>query len=184
MKTRNAQWEKMIVLVLSIFIWHTGRAEFSADLSDATEPLIDGVPEVAVVRLRGLLNRNLSEAEWRATGEKLAEALLATKQPAEALQLLDDARLREISSSKFWRAQALVSLHRPSEALPIYEQIATDEKSPFRTNATFGAAEMLRALNRPDEALQKFAILFRDPVWSVQARLRSAELFQIGRAHV
>ena len=115
MKTPNAQSGKIIFLALSIFIWHTGRAEFSTDLSDATEPLTDGVPEVAVVRLRGLLNRNLSEAEWRATGEKLAEALLATKQPAEALQLLDDARLREVSSSKFWRAQALVSLHRPQE---------------------------------------------------------------------
>ena len=177
MKTPNAQSGKIIFLALSIFVWHTGGAEFSTDLSDATEPLTDGVPEVAVMRLRGLLNRNLSETEWRATGEKLAEALLATKQPTEALQLLDDARLREVSSSKFWRAQALVSLHRPAEALPIYEQIATDGKSPFRTNAIFGAAEMLRALNRPDEALQKFAILFRDPVWSVQARLRSAELF-------
>jgi|HubBroStandDraft_4_1064222.scaffolds.fasta_scaffold04420_4 TolA-binding protein len=177
MKMPTAQLKKIIVLALSIFVWHTGRAEFSTDFSDATEPLTDGVPEVAVVRLRGLLNRNLSEAEWRATGEKLAEALLATKQPGEALQLLDDLRLREVASSKFLRAQALVSLHRPAEALPIYEQVATDEKSPFRTNAIFGAAEMLRALNRPDEALQKFAILFRDPVWSVQARLRSAELF-------
>jgi outer membrane protein assembly factor BamD (BamD/ComL family) len=177
MRTPNTQFGKIIFLALSIFAWHIGRAEFSTDLSNAAEPLTDGVPEVAVVRLRGLLNRNLSETEWRATVEKLAEALLAAEQPTETLQLLDDGRVRELSSSKFWRAQALASLHRPAEALSIYEQIAIDEKSSFHANAIFGAAEMLRALNRPGEALQKLAILFRDPIWSVQARLRSAELF-------
>ncbi|MEY2541294.1 MAG: hypothetical protein QOI22_896 [Verrucomicrobiota bacterium] len=165
------------ILILSILSWQTGRAEFSADVADATRPLLDGVPEVAVVRLRGLLSRNLSETEWRTTAEKLTEALLAASQPGDALSLLDDARLREVAPTKYWRAQALASLRRPAEALLLYEQVAADEHSPFRANAIFGAGEMLRVLNRPDGAAQKFLALSRDPVWSVRARLRATELF-------
>jgi predicted negative regulator of RcsB-dependent stress response len=165
------------ILILSILSWQTGRAEFSADLADATKPLVDGVPEVAVVRLRGLLSRNLTEREWCTTAEKLTEALLAANQPGDALFLLDDVRLREVVPTKYWRAQALAGLRRPADALLLYEQVAADEHSPFRANAIFGAGEMLRELNRPDGAAQKFLALSRDPVWGVRARLRATELF-------
>lgn len=165
------------ILTLSILFWQTGHAEFSTDLANATKPLVDGVPEVAVVCLRGLLARNLSEREWRTTAEKLTEALLAANEPGDALSLLDDARLREVAPTKYWRAQALASLHRPAEALLLYRQVAADEHSPFRANAIFGAGEMLRALNLPDEAAQNFVALSRDPTWSVRSRLRATELF-------
>src|SRR6202011_298213 len=52
-----------------------------------------------------------------------------------------------------------------------------DQNSPFRVEATFGAAEMLRALGRRDEALQKFSSLLHDQQWGVRAQLRAAELF-------
>ena len=69
------------------------------------------------------------------------------------------------------------SVHRWSEALPLYEKVATAKGSPFQADATFGAAEMLRALGRRDEALQKLRTLFHDKQWGVQARLRSTELY-------
>jgi len=50
------------------------RADFSNEISDASRPVAEGVPEVALVRLQALLNNNLPEAEWRAVVEKLAEA--------------------------------------------------------------------------------------------------------------
>src|SRR6266567_2318552 len=52
------------------------RADFNQQLAEAARPLNEGVPEVAVARLRELLKQNLSEAEWRATAEKLLEALV------------------------------------------------------------------------------------------------------------
>ena len=107
----------------------------------------------------------------------MIEALLAANRPQEALSLLDDSRLRETRSTKFWRGQALAGLRRWSEALPFYEEVAADASSPLRAEAIFGAAETLRALGRLDEAQQKLAILFRDKQWNVRARLHSAELF-------
>ncbi|HCP91981.1 MAG TPA: hypothetical protein DIT76_08060 [Spartobacteria bacterium] len=167
----------IVFATLSILLWQSSRAEVSPELAAAAAPLAEGVPEVAVMRLQTLLGRNLPDEEWRAVAEKLAEALVAAKQPADALTLLAAPRLREISSTIFWRAQALASLHRWTEALPLYEESARADNSPFRESAIFGAAEMLRALERRDEALQKFFILFPDKEWGTQARLRSAELY-------
>jgi outer membrane protein assembly factor BamD (BamD/ComL family) len=167
----------IVFVALSIFVLGSLRAEFANDLADATRPLSEGVPEVAVVRLRGLLAKNVADGEWRAIAEKLAEALIMAYQPSEALSLLDDARVRDMTWAKFWRAQAFADLHRPAEALPLYQEAAADEKTEFRTNAIFGAGEMLRSLQRGDEALQQFAQLLRDPQFGVPSRLRSAELF-------
>ena len=124
------------------------KADVSSEIFEASAPIVEGVPEVAVVRLQALLNNNLPEVERRAVVEKLGEAQIAAKQPENTLILLDDIRVRDLPWAKFWRAQALATLHRWAEALPLYEQLANDERSPFHSAATFGAAEMLRALGR------------------------------------
>ncbi len=152
-------------------------ADISAQLSEATAPLAAGVPEIAVVRLQSLLDKDLSEQEWRVAAVKLGEALVAARQPANAVKLLANARLRDVPAAKFWRAQGLADLGRWSEALPLYEQLAVDDHLPFAKDAAFGAAEMLCALGRQDEALQKLAPLLRDQEWGIPARLRSAELY-------
>jgi hypothetical protein len=153
------------------------RGQFSAQLAEASKPLTEGVPEVAVVRLQGLLRQNLAEPDWRAAAEKLLEALVAANQTADAFNLLAEPRLRQSPSVNFWRAQLLAKTHHEAEALAFYQQIAADNNSTFRMNATFGAAEMLRALGRNDEALQSFSELFADPKWNVRAQLRAAELY-------
>src|SRR5689334_23086998 len=88
------------------------RADFSGEMAEASRPLSEGVPEVAVVRLQSLLNNNLSEQEWRTVAEKLAEAQVSANQPEATLVLLTDSRLRDLPWANFWRAQALASLHR------------------------------------------------------------------------
>jgi TolA-binding protein len=153
------------------------RAEVSPELAEASSPLAEGVPEVAVARLRALLENNLPEEQWRAIAATLVEALIAADQPADALNLLDDARLQQVASTAFWRAQALASLDRWNEALPFYERVAAERGSPLRTEALFGAAEMLRALSRGDEALKTLSSLLHEKRWNVRARLRSVELF-------
>ena len=152
-------------------------AQIPQELAEATKPLADGVPEVAVARLQALLNQNLPNDQWRAVAEKLAETFIAAKQPLEALSFLTDSRLQEVPSANFWRAQALASLHRWAEALPLYDKVAADQSSSFHGDGIFGAGEMLRALGRRDEALQKFQTLSRDKQWATQARLRLAELY-------
>ena len=164
------------------FIWLTvilaplAGADISAELTGAIAPLSEGVPEVAVVRLQALLNRNLPDAEWGAVAEKLAEAQVAARKPEDTLVLLADARVRELPWAKFWRAQALARLNRWADALPLYEELAKDEASAFRGAATFGAAEMLRALGKRKEALRKLNLLLHDREWAIRAQLRAAEL--------
>jgi thioredoxin-like negative regulator of GroEL/TolA-binding protein len=156
---------------------HLTSAQNSAELREATQPLTDGVPEVAVMRLQNLLNKDLSNEERSAASWKLAEALLAAEQPADALNLLQDPELRDTSGGKFWRAQALAMLGRPGEALPLYEQLGADQTAPFHSEAIFGAGEMLRALGRNDEALKRFMELFHNGQWNMRARLRAAEVY-------
>jgi TolA-binding protein len=153
------------------------RADISSEIAQATAPLSEGVPEVAVVRLQALLNRNLPDAEWRAVAEKLAEAQVAAKEPEDTLVLLADARVRELPWAKFWRAQTFAGLNRWADALPLYEESANDQASPFRGVATFGAAEMLRALGKREEALRKLGILLHNKEWVIRAQLRAAELY-------
>jgi TolA-binding protein len=161
-------------LVAIVSIAH---AEISAQLAEAAKPLSEGVPEVAVVRLQALLKQNLSDADWRAVAEKLLEAMAAANQTADATNLLSDPRLRQSASANFWRAQLLAGSHREAEALALYRQVAADRNSNYRIEALFGAAEMLRALGKIDEALQTFAELFRDPKWNTRAQLRTAEIY-------
>jgi len=165
------------LICLIMILAQLARAEFSAELAEATRPLSEGVPEVAVARLETSLNRNLPEPEWRAVAEKLAEAHVGAKQAEAALVLLADPRLRELPWAKFWRAQAFASLHRWADALPLYEELALDQSSSLQKAATFGAAEMLRALGRPDEALAKFSVLAHDKEWATRAQLRLAKLY-------
>jgi TolA-binding protein/thioredoxin-like negative regulator of GroEL len=152
-------------------------ADMSSEIAEASAPIAEGVPEVALVRLQALLNSNLPESEWRAVVEKLAEAQIAANQPENTLVLLADVRVRELPWARFWRAQGFASLRRWAEALPLYEQLAHDEGSPFRSAATFGAAEMLRALGRRDEALKRFTLLIHNKEWAARAQLRAAQLY-------
>src|SRR5437870_3186764 len=151
--------------------------QFSAQLAEASKPLTEGVPEVAVIRLQTLLKQNLSEPDWRAVAERLLQAMVAANQTADAFNLLADPRLRQSSSASFWRAQLLATSHHEAEALPLYRQIAADSNSGLRMDALFDAAETMRALGRTDEALQSFSELFHDPKWTVRAQLRAAELY-------
>jgi outer membrane protein assembly factor BamD (BamD/ComL family) len=155
----------------------SSHAEIAPALAEASAPLAEGVPEVAVVRLEELLNQNLPDPEWRAVAEKLAEAHVNAKEEEAALLLLADPRLRELPWVKFWRAQAFAGLHRWADALPLYEQVGADETSSFRQAAIFGAGEMLRGLGRSDEALAKFSSLTQDKEWATRARLRLAKLY-------
>ena len=154
-----------------------GSAEISSQLAEAARPLSEGVPEVAVIRLQGLLNQNLSETDWRATAEKLLEAMVAAKQTSEALKLVADPRLRQSWSAIFWHAQLLAGLHREADALALYQQIAADKNVTLHSDALFGSAEMLRAMGRPDDALLNLSALFRDRKWNVRAQLRATELY-------
>src|SRR5438445_11493210 len=92
--TYNVQWRKstrrILVVALSIFLLPAARAAEFPELAESMKPLTAGVPEVTVARLQTLQRNNRSDAEWRATAEKLAEACLGATQPAAAWARLED----------------------------------------------------------------------------------------------
>src|SRR6202022_4506364 len=71
---------RYISLALLMALAPFARGQFSAQLAEASKPLTEGVPEVAVVRLQALLKQNLTEPDLRAAAEKLLEALVAANQ--------------------------------------------------------------------------------------------------------
>ena len=164
-----------IVVALLILIPRSAPGEI-AEWDAAVRPLDEGVPQVAVMRLRNILKHALVPAERKTVLAKLGEALLASDEPAEALKVLDDPTLQDLPATLLWRAQALAALRSWSEALPLYQQVAAQNPSAFRNTALFGQAETLRALQRFDEALRLFATLLGDPQWTDRAQLRSIEL--------
>jgi len=160
------------LLCATLAFCRVASGEQSLALNHATQPLADGVPEVAVVRLRALLADKLSAEEKRVAMTKLGEALVGSGQPAEALTILNDPVCRDLPATKFLQAQALAALERWSEALLLYQQPA----ATFRADALAGQAESLRALGRTGDALQVLSLLSRDDRWGTRARLRTAEL--------
>ena len=168
----------VLVLVLVLVLDHASPtlAEQLGDLERATQPLHEGVPQVAVVRLRTLLKGTLPETKRREATVKLGEALAAAEQPEEALTVLSDPKLQDLPGTKFFRAQALAALSRWAEALPLYRQSTAETGSLYRVESLFGQVEALRALGMVDEALAVLRVLQRDPRWLVRARLRGAEL--------
>jgi tetratricopeptide (TPR) repeat protein len=162
---------------LILFAVRQAQADFSADLSAAANPVGEGVPEVAIIRLQTLLKAPLASAQRRMVSENLVQALVAAHRADEALALITENKLDETSTQKFWHAQALAALHRPGDALPLYDAVAADKTCPVQSAAIFGAAEMLRALNRNPEAVRKLTLLLNDKALQTRTALRLATLF-------
>ena len=150
--------------------------QIKTEIAEAARPLDEGVPEVAVYQLQKLVGR-LSGTNAIEAKEKLAEALITARRSTEALHLLEEPALRDSTSGKFLRAQALAGLNRYGEALQLYREIANDNSVPQQAVTAFGAAEMLRALDQADEAIRAYHALENDPRFGVSARLSEAELF-------
>ncbi|MBA2242545.1 MAG: tetratricopeptide repeat protein [Chthoniobacterales bacterium] len=172
---------KFVLVAAALAFSNLARAQGSDEVSRATRPILEGVPEVAVVRLRAVLAGSLSREQRRAANTKLGEALFAAEEPEEALKVLSDPELSGVPAAKFWRAQALAALSRWAEALPLYHDVAAQNGSGFHSEALYGEAEALRALGRFDDALQAFRRLTRHPRWRVRARLRSVELILVAK---
>src|SRR5260370_38657698 len=93
LKDKRLRW-RIALIGLSTWFFQSLRAEISPALAEATKPFREGVPEVAVVRLRALLDNSLADEAWSAVAEKLPEAQVTAKQPEDALVSLAASQLR------------------------------------------------------------------------------------------
>ncbi len=94
---------KVLAVFLALALVLTAGAQaLPGELARAVQPLQEGVPQVAVVRLRALLAAGkLPEDERRAATVKLGEALVAAGEPQAALEVLADPLVQASAEAKF-----------------------------------------------------------------------------------
>src|SRR6476646_8297416 len=136
-RSRFLAISSVILISLGETLW-AGQDE---TLQNAIAPLEEGVPQVAIERLRLFLAQNPPAPEQLIARRKLAEALVRAERLTEALDFLADPALTIDAEASFWHAQALAGLDRWAAALPLYARVAADEKSALRTQAAFGQSE-------------------------------------------
>jgi TolA-binding protein len=169
---------KPLLFLLGFCLWSgaVAAAEELSPLQKAIAPLNEGVPEVAVERLQKLTMENLAPNERELAALKLGQALVETGAAEKALEILSQPNLAQNPQAIFWKAQALASLGRWVEALPLYQKAAASANFPDRAEATFGQAESLRALGHPEEAKRILESLENVPRWRTRARLGIAQV--------
>jgi hypothetical protein len=110
--TPNARWKKAAIFAAILASTSQVLAVDSRELAEAARPMEEGVPQVAVLRLRALLARDLGTEERREGTARLGEALLAAGETEEALKVLQDPALVALPATWFCHAQALAALER------------------------------------------------------------------------
>ncbi|HEY4283854.1 MAG TPA: tetratricopeptide repeat protein [Chthoniobacterales bacterium] len=172
---------RVLARILAVALLGVGmasaRGDFTSDLADASRPTNEGIPEVGITRLQDLLKTNLTPDQQRLVSREMVRALVLAKRPEQALAIIKESQLIQSPTEKFWCAQALAGVDRWSDALPLFEQLGSQDGFSLRVEAAFGAAEMLRALNRRDEAVRKLTPLLREKQWQTAVALRLASLY-------
>ncbi len=157
---------------------------------EGTRALAEGLPRVAVFKLRACLAANPPPPIRRAAVLATIRALLATSEPAAALDLLEkefhppgEAPGAGDPTAIFWRGQTLAALGRWEEALTAYTQVGQTFTTPpdagsdaLKQEALFGRQEAFLALGEKAEASRICKLLASDPKWGPPARLRGAEI--------
>lgn len=138
-------------------------------LGEARKALAEKIPQVAVQKLRTLLEApQLAEADRSAAQDLLAEALLASGKYEEALEAAK--KLTPTAANAILRANMHAAIGRWEEALLLYREGAAEP------GAQVGEAEALQALGRTKEAVELLEKLVKSGFGGNTLRLRLASL--------
>jgi TolA-binding protein len=150
-------------------------------LDEARQALEDGLPQVAIYKLRQARQKAFARADQAAADLLLARALFAAGRFEESASLLkkSGAATAEV---RFWLGEAYAALNRPAEALPLYQSLVQDDG--FAPQAAVGAAKMLCALGRAPEAAEALAaFLKKNPNSAGEAALELAQIHLNAKDH-
>lgn len=143
-------------------------------LEEAREALEDGLPQVAIYKLRQRPEKTIDRNDRAAADLLLARALFAAGRFDESVSLLKKSGAAS-AEVRFWLAEASAALNKPNEALPLYQSLGDDER--FGSQAAVGAARMLCALGRTPEAAEALSrFLQKNPNEAGDAALELAEI--------
>ena len=160
---------KALVLCFSLVASAIGA---DSRLEGARQALDDGLPQVAIYRLRQALGKKLPKEDQNAAEMLLAQALFAAGRYDESASLL--GKMAAGVESRFWLAQTYAALGKPAKALPLYQ--ALSRETGFAAQAAVGAAKMLVALGRVSEATEALSTFLEGNPSSSEAALELAEI--------
>ncbi len=124
------------------------------------EALAAGLWEVAEMHFRqGLADASLTPDAKSKVAIRLAESLVRSGNPAEALEILGQSFVEKDPETPFWKALALVGQSRISEAAGILSTRLADPTAPYRTETSLTLASLQLALDQPEAALATLTAL-------------------------
>ena len=148
----------------------------SPELKAAESAMRDHLPEVAMTKLERLLATPKLDAGLAAQARtRLAEACVRAEKWDRALEITAGAKAQSQPEMAFWRAMALQSLGRWSEALEVSAALPTDPAWPWFREATYNRVAILSAVGDFAEAEKVLAPLLKDAS-AVHPHLWQAEL--------
>ncbi|MGB7794572.1 MAG: tetratricopeptide repeat protein [Terrimicrobiaceae bacterium] len=160
---------KALILCFSLVATAIGA---DSRLEGARQALDDGLPQVAIYRLRQALGKKLPKEDQTTAEMLLAQALFAAGRYDENASLL--GKMASGAESRFWLAQTYAALGKPAKALPLYQ--ALSRETGFAAQAAVGAAKMLVALGRVSEAAEALSTFLEGNPSSSEAALELAEI--------
>lgn len=116
-----------------------------SQLDDARKAIGDGLPDVAIFKLRSAEPGSVEATEL------LGQALVIAGRPEQAVTTLEKLGRKRTADGNFWLAEAQAAMWKFAPAL---ENFRAAQESPHRAEAIVGEARMLRGLGRKDEAAE------------------------------
>lgn len=124
------------------------------------DALADGLWEIAEMHFRsGLRSPSLDTDAKARLAIRLAETMIRSGKPADALELLDQSFLSKIPETLFWKAQATAGEQRFAQAGEMLTGLLAQPNPPYREEAAFTLASIQLALGLPDDALRTLGAL-------------------------
>jgi tetratricopeptide (TPR) repeat protein len=166
-------------LLLGYFVTASCAVADPGLIRSGDEACAAGLWDIGALRYEAALaGGRLSRGERAEAGIRLAEALVRSGQPDQALALLKQSHLASRPEAYFWRGQALVGAGRLAEAAATLKPALDRTDAVYRAEALLTLASLLLALDQPAEALLALKPLTEspDPATAAVAHLRQAEI--------
>jgi predicted negative regulator of RcsB-dependent stress response len=143
----------------------------------ATTALAAGLWEIAEQHFQtALRDASLTPETKSRLTLRLAETLIRSGQVPTALDLLNEPLIRKNPESSFWKAQALLTQSRYSEAATLLSALLAETHTPYRAETGLTLASVQLALGKPDDALTTLGLVQPSPDAALQLQI---QLYQV-----
>jgi TolA-binding protein/predicted negative regulator of RcsB-dependent stress response len=169
-------------LALLLLCAPVAAVEVPTQLAKAMRAMSEGLPEVAIARLKTALDDRTFPKVHRAQAARLlAEAHLAANEPKQALAVLQTVPESPEPEWQLLRANVETANSQWANAFRRYQELSQQPNVPIA--ASLGEVECLQALGRTAEAVAKLRKIVAKDKPPVVAQLRLASLYiELGRA--